>query len=266
MLKELVILVISCDSYSDVWKPFFDIKAHFWPDCPYRTYLGTNELDFDYPGVSVVKSGPDEAWADNVRKHLASIEEDYVLVFLEDFFMCEKVITADIAAAFEIALRTDADLLSLRFPTLGGQFDPGEIGVYNIDPAGEYCISTSIAIWKKDALAGLLKPGYSAWDFEVKNSAQANSEGRMPGRFLSLDRNLFKCLNGVWRRKWVPSTLRFYRSIGIYIDTGKRSLMSLDDRIWEYFKSLGRSKLSESTRVKIKRIATILGFGHRFVS
>jgi hypothetical protein len=264
--NRLAIYVISCDNYRDVWKPFFELFDRFWPDCPYKKYLGTNNADFDHPGVTVVKAGPDTTWADNARKHLENIEEEYVLAFLEDFFLCEKVDSSEIAEAFSIVKRCDADLLSLRYPMLGALFNPDEPGVYEIDPNTEYCISTSIAIWKKSKLISLLKPGYSAWDFEVKNSSQANAERSMPGRFLSLDKNLFFILNGIWRRKWVPSTVRFCRSIGIKIDTSKRPRMSLSDGAWELLKKYGRSVFSTDTRANLKRVVSKIGFAHRFIS
>ena len=39
MTSDSAILILSCDKFSDLWKPFFDLFWKYWPDCPYNVYL-----------------------------------------------------------------------------------------------------------------------------------------------------------------------------------------------------------------------------------
>jgi len=262
---HLAILVISCDNYHDVWKPFFDLLTKFWPDCPYPVYLGTNEKDFSYPGVRVVKAGKDSSWAENVRKHLDQIEEEYVLTFLEDFYIARTVDTSLVENALALTIRDKIDTFSMILPKKGLPYN-GERNVFHIDPKMEYCLNTSIAIRKKKVFFDLLKPGYSAWDFEVKNSAEVNRTGTFPGIFVTSGEDYFHCLNGIWRRKWVPGSVRFCERLGIAVDTSHRPFMSWNDTVWEYFKRNGRQLLPVSLRKMLKRLLIKIGFSRKFVS
>ena len=40
---KLAILVLSCDGYTDLWRPFFENFKKKWGDCPYDIYLLTNK-------------------------------------------------------------------------------------------------------------------------------------------------------------------------------------------------------------------------------
>lgn len=265
MKGNLAILVISCDNYRDVWKPFFELFSKFWPDCPYRLYLGSNKADFEYPDVTVVKSGEDISWADNVRKYLAQIDEEYVLTFLEDFFICRPVPTAAIESAFKTMVKDHIDLFSFTLPKKGEPFPQSE-NVYYIDPRAEYCVNTAIAIRAKNAFLTLLKPGYSAWDFEVKNSKQVNEAGSFPGVFVTSGIDYFPLLNGIWRGKWVPGSVRFCRRVGIDVDTSVRPFMEPNERIWEFAKGTGRRLMNPSIRRMLKRLLIRFGHSRRFVS
>jgi hypothetical protein len=39
---NLAVIVVSCDLYSDVWKPFFTLFFKYWNDCPFPVYLTSN--------------------------------------------------------------------------------------------------------------------------------------------------------------------------------------------------------------------------------
>jgi len=266
--RKLAVLVISFDNYRDVWRPFFDLFTRFWPDCPYRLYLGTNKEDFNYPGVTVIKSGADISWADNVRNYLSQIEEDYVLTFLDDYFLSQPVQSEAIAIkkALEIVLRDGIDVFSFTRPNISNQYRD-EADVYFIDPHSEYCVNTAVAIRKKQAFLSLLKPGFSAWDFEIKNSRDVNESGIFPGLFVTSGQYYFRSLkNGIWRGKWVRSSVRFCQHLGIVVDTTHRPFMSKSDVIWEFAKENGRKILHPSLRRLVKKILVKLGFSKRFVS
>ncbi|MHB9153671.1 MAG: hypothetical protein ACYC2S_13530 [Spirochaetales bacterium] len=265
MKEKLAVLVISCDNYRDTWKPFFDLFAKFWPDCPYRLYLGTNKEDFIHPRVTVLKSGEDISWADNVQSYLRQVGENYVLTFLDDFFISRPVSTKAIENAFQLVLRDGIDLFSLTRPMKGERYKD-EQDVYFIDPHADYCVNTSIAIRNKDVFNVLLKPGFTAWDFEVRNSSEVKQKGAFPGVFVASGHDCFYCKNGIWRRKWVLSTVLFCRRLGISIDTSMRPFMSISDIVWEFFKVNGRKLLPSALRRYLKRIMIKLGFSHRFVS
>ena len=91
---NVAVLVVSCDHYADLWLPFFHLFKRFWPDCPYSVYLLTNEKDFQFPDVSVIRTGIDVSWSDNLKMGLQQIREKYILMIIDDLFLLKPVDTA----------------------------------------------------------------------------------------------------------------------------------------------------------------------------
>ena len=90
--NNVTILVNSCDLYEDAWNPFFILLGKQWPKCPYRILLNTENKSFKYENIEVLNTG-DEVWSKRVINALNTIETEYVLFFLEDFFLMSKVQT-----------------------------------------------------------------------------------------------------------------------------------------------------------------------------
>jgi hypothetical protein len=62
MSNDLSILVNSCDSYDDLWEPYFSLFHVQWADCPYPVYLNTetkryNRSDMKIETINFNKSG-----------------------------------------------------------------------------------------------------------------------------------------------------------------------------------------------------------------
>ena len=43
-MKDVSVLVMSCDAYSDIWEAFNTLFKRYW-DCPYKVYFGTETKD-----------------------------------------------------------------------------------------------------------------------------------------------------------------------------------------------------------------------------
>src|SRR5438270_12060517 len=81
------VLVLSCDSYSDLWRPFFTLFWRHWPDCPLDVYLGTNSTRYEDARVCSLNAGRGEPWSKRLRYFLNQMDSRYVLIMLEDFFL-----------------------------------------------------------------------------------------------------------------------------------------------------------------------------------
>jgi len=103
LTNNIPLLVISCDKYADVWKPFFHVFRSRWPDCPFPVYLGTNHLECNEPGVTTINVGDDKDWASGVIKMLDHLDSSQVILFLEDFFFVETVDSTAVLRLVKIA-------------------------------------------------------------------------------------------------------------------------------------------------------------------
>ena len=83
-MKNMAILVCSCDKYEDVWNPMFEMFYKFWPDCPYDVYLLSNNKTYNHDRVKTITTGDDVSWSKAFRKAINEINEEYVLIIMED--------------------------------------------------------------------------------------------------------------------------------------------------------------------------------------
>ena len=171
MAESIPILVASCDAYADLWRPFFTIFFREWTDCPFPVHLGTNHLHYDDPRVTMVNIGDDTSWTAGVASMLRRIGSEHVILFLEDFFLEDRVDTDRIRRLVDIArveglacLRLVAHM-PLAVKPVCEVPDYPDLGVIEQDVA--YRVSAQVAIWRTESLLRLLVPGANAWEFEL---------------------------------------------------------------------------------------------------
>jgi hypothetical protein len=220
MQGKPAILVPSCDKYADLWKPFFTLFRKFWPDCPYPVYLISNKSVFEDSRVRTVLVGRDVSWSDNLFKALSGINYDYVLLFLDDLFLVDYVDTGQVVRVLDWAIRSQVRYIRLNscqkpdYPCndIAGIVSPGTI----------YRTSTVASAWEKQMLLTLLRPGESAWDFEIKGTIRSDEfDG-----FYSTWENCFPVINGVIKGKWLPFAVKKIESLGANIDLSRRPIMT----------------------------------------
>lgn len=173
------ILVLSCDRYSDAWRPFFELFSRYWKDCPFPVYLGTNEQGFDFPGVNVIQSGAPRNWSDDTLSILRQMKEEYVIVLLEDYFLQSKVDNAWLQRCLDFTRDRNAPFMRIasfrrdHFPMYAYDVikENPHFGVSRKDAM--YRINLQAAIWKRQAFMELIKPGESPWEFEVNGSIRS---------------------------------------------------------------------------------------------
>ena len=50
MTKDIALLIISCDKYSDCWEPFSECMERFWPEFASDMYLCTEIKESNIKG------------------------------------------------------------------------------------------------------------------------------------------------------------------------------------------------------------------------
>jgi len=224
MNTECSVLIPSCDSYSDLWEPFFTLFERFWPDCPFPVYLGNNSLSFERAGVRLIHSSQGNNWTNRVRDHLKAIDTPYVLLMLEDFFLRHRVRTDRILAGLDVLAARDGRLLRLHprprpSVRLAGWPEAGSI------PVGTpYRVSTQAAIWRRETILSLMRDSESIWQFEIRGTER--SAAFSDGFFSFWDSVLPYDHHVVERGKWFPRDARYFKAQNIGCDLARRPVMS----------------------------------------
>jgi hypothetical protein len=226
--KTIPILVVSCDKYSDLWKPFFTIFRKRWSDCPYKVYLGTNHLKYEDHDVTSICVGDDVDWASNLHRMLDQLNSDRVIMFLEDFLLIREVDTEEVQKMVKIAQDNSVDCLRLipRPRPWGKPICADNLGI--IEPGEDYRISTQVALWNVDLLRKIAIPGFSAWDFEVYGTLLSE---RLPGKYWGVLEAVIDYRHGVERGNWLEQGLEICREAEVRVDLTQRSIMTETERV-----------------------------------
>lgn len=222
--SEVAVVVCSCDKYADAWSPFFTLFFRYWPDCPAKIFLITNELSFDHRRVTSLRMGPDVNWSRTFANALRLVESRLVVVLMEDYLLFRPIDNGRIQSLIDVMTKMGAACMRL-YPDPGGDVQlTGAKDVCLISERAEFRVSLQAALWDREALIGLVKDGENAWDFEIKGTERSR---HMLKPFLSVcgttkDAALPYYCTGIVRGKWMPGAVLLCRKEGIDVDLKAR--------------------------------------------
>jgi hypothetical protein len=246
--NRIAMLVVSCDPYSDLWEPCFRLLDKYWPERSFDVYLMTNFADFEWPGVRVIKVGQDVSYSDNLRKAVAQIPEEWILIWLEDLLISSPVNSDRVISIIRAGQRRGAGYvkLSCEMPLSYDSASTDELGPL---PKGiRYRAAIGATLYHRSTLLRLLTPGASAWQLDKSNACD-----ELPEEFLALTVESAKrppapYVNSLVKGRWSFSAVSFLRSEGLAAHLGNRRRESIAGRV--YGKMFGlRLALLRSLRV-----------------
>ena len=267
--KELSILIIAYDGYSDIWKDCVKLLQMNWPDCSHRILFINNEKDISFDGVEVVHAGRDAEWSKKVQLGLELSNTKYVCILLEDFLVGDRIDNQVIQDTIKYIDKHGIRYYkTVNMSRAGKNRDPvydNKNYLHIIPASDEYGISMQAAIWERNYLTALVgKENYNAWQFEFDrvNEAKGHDDSPNPGCVFD-DRNIFKLQHGIIQGKYLPGTIRYFKKRGITLNV-QREIMSYDSYYRYKGISLVKSMIPRKRRDAVKRLMEKLGV--KFVS
>lgn len=175
------ILILSWDGYSFLWKPFFLEFYKYFPEAKkHNVRLVTGGIkNFNFNNVIHHKLGSDFGPMMNLKKSLSFVESDYVLVFVDDFFLHKKVSYESLIKTYNFLKNEKYDFCNfvrMNFEILpllskAKIFDQ----LYSVKSSIPYCTSLGVGMWKSKSLFKIIDDDENAWDFERKSFMRASS-------------------------------------------------------------------------------------------
>jgi hypothetical protein len=220
MDTDCTILILSCDKYADLWKPFFQQFHKHWKDCPYPVVLGSNTVVYKNKKVRTILSGPDSDWSTSLLSILQQIETPYVFLWLDDIFPISDVRTKRFADALASLGKNDGvHMHMMPTPKPDEQLANGKYGVYK--KGAPYRVN-SVGFWGVAALRNLLLPGESPWSFEIMGSYRSSFTD---GFYCSM-KPLFERLHVIEKGKIFQDAHEYCQKHGIPLDLSKRPILA----------------------------------------
>lgn len=253
MKNDTSVLVISCDKYSDLWKPFFTLFWQYWPINTSKVYLGSNFLKYKDSRVKTITIGEDKSWSQGLLDMVSRIDTPFIILMLEDFFLREPVNINDIFMCVEALKNLDGNMLRLvprprpYKPVKGYPF----LGY--IKSTSPFRVSTQGTLWRKSALLSLIKDGESIWEFELNGTERSRDD---KGYYCVWKPVLTYEHHVIERGKWFRSEARKFGAMNIGCDFSRRPMMSMKETfIWHIKKliSYPQSLVPWLLRQKIKK-------------
>lgn len=220
MPNKFAILVVSCDSYSDLWGNYFQSFEKNW-GFSNKVYLMSNFTDFKHEKVSVLKIGEDKSWSQNLFNALNMIDEEVVLMTLEDLFLIDKIDHKNMDYLIRRFISEDMNYLRLN-PTPGPDGPVDKDGIGEVDPMNYYRASTIMSLWNRKVLIQLLAGHETAWEFELYGSRRSFGIG---GWYASSKFNT-PFVNLVIKGKYELVAYNTLRNLG-YLPSNQRKKMSV---------------------------------------
>lgn len=230
MNNKVTVLINSCDLYKSAWEPFLELFLIQWPDCPYDFVINSETLDYTGKIKNVKAVHPDDkamTWTQRFRYVLNHIESEYILFFIEDYFVLKPVNTR----VFEHAVKVMDENPNVGMISLASTQKTG-IKTYDYEDNDFYSrkIDEKNLIWcrtnlyRKDYLLKLLRDHETIWNFESYASYRAM---KLPYIILQQNNNSPETFTfsvkvengiGITRRKWLKGNIDLFKEYNIDVD------------------------------------------------
>ncbi|MCR5690193.1 MAG: hypothetical protein K6G71_08085 [Clostridiales bacterium] len=231
--RQLTILLTSCDAYSDAWEPFFCLWRKYWPSCDYPFILNSETKTFhsEHFQVNSFCGGKDLAWSKRLKLCLKTVNTEYVLLCLEDYFLQAPVNTEVFDAALK-AMNENEKIGVVQFAIdIPTKYDGNiEINHY-FSPVPKYQkdrnngrIFCVLSLYRTKYLKKLLQAKESPWEFEIFGSLRSQYYREI---ILRENDNHPRCFSyyiepkygyAISRGKWLPKNRELFEENGIEVD------------------------------------------------
>ena len=250
MSNDLGILVLSCDKFCDLWRPYFSLFQEYY-DGSSQVYLGSNTITFEGDKITTIYSGEDTDWSTSCRNILRQIPNKYILLLLEDIFITSKIDSDKINQHLQYMKDNKAKHIHLApTPKPDKWVLDQEFGVY--EKGAPYRVNV-VGYWDKEYLLSLLLDGESPWDFEIKGSYRtAYDDG-----FYCLQKPLFSSVHILEKGRWLPEAVNYNKKHNTSLEIEKRPILSshtnFKSNLQEYYFNL-MVKIPWKFRVKLMNV------------
>lgn len=158
------IVVLSCDERAKYWDIFFKLKSRYWKECPYPIYLVSESLKHRrYRTINI--NSP--IWTKRFREALKQVDEDYVIILLEDYFLRQIVDQERLSTVTKI-ITQNPNIATFNFERNYREALPCAFDGWLKQKNNQvYLNSTQPSIWNKQILMDRLREDQDPWQWEL---------------------------------------------------------------------------------------------------
>lgn len=237
MIHDYSIIISSCDKFSDLWEMHFKLLLEHWKGKKPDIFLITDKPTLrQYDGVEILVFDGD--MPTRLCKACEVIDNKYVLITLDDYFLISDVYGSNIERLIKLVEKNQIDYLRIYDRRYAKKKHYKSIDcLEKIDLSQKYALSLYPAIWNKHFFAKCVDKDVSPWAFEPELTEKAI---KYNARCFSNNSGVFEILDVVRKGKVLHKANRYF--IKNKIDIGERPVIewryeikqSIADFIWWY--------------------------------
>lgn len=197
-MKDVSLLISSCDKYEEIWLPFFSLLDKYWTDHPKPSYILTETKKCSYKDVVTLNST--KSWSDRLLYALEEIRTEYVIFFLDDFFLMDYVDRDELTRVYSI-MKNNPDIAVFYFKHSTPQRSTKDEfnGYINMDISLKYIVNFQVGLWRTAALKQVIESGRSPWEIEENSAPSILPEWRF---FCPIKGSFTNCKDDVFPYLW----------------------------------------------------------------
>ena len=139
----------------------------------------------NYVKLDETQVGGSSAWSKYLKEYFESIDDEYVIFALDDFFLCKELDQTVFDVLFE-EMKSNNKVVCSKLG-ISPAYRPHEyevikenkgVEVFYLNSNAPYSSSTQYCIWERSGLIDLLSHTQDAWSFELSGSDYLNSTGQ----------------------------------------------------------------------------------------
>lgn len=234
LLEKVSVLICSCDSYEDLWYPFFTLYKKYWTIPTLNLYLNTETKEYSYDGLNINcihSRHKEDLYGARMIHALSQIDTEYVIPLLDDFFLRKPVDSTHIERIIEW-MENDKTIVCFNQDCLETDFDwdtESYSGYKRLPPGTDYTLNMQAAVWRRKKLIKYWKKKVSPWEWELYSNVSTFLELNDKFYGVTTLKNSFCDYGfnregmGVFRGKWVEyDVIPLFSREGILVDYSKR--------------------------------------------
>lgn len=177
--KDITIVVNSCDKFKDAWEPFFTLLDKYWVDHPHKVLLNSETIEYDGSAeyVKTVLNPDNRSWSGRIRNTVKQVETEFVLFFLEDYFIWDYVNESIFNEALQLMQEDDKTGAVIfhgvsRDEKFNTKFGSDSVFVEqktNLISRAHVCVT----LFRKDFLLKMLYTDENPWRYERESYARS---------------------------------------------------------------------------------------------
>lgn len=233
--KIATIMLCTCDSYEDLWPAFFKLLMKNWSDLPFKVLLNTETKSYNYDGVDIFTLPNREkanftTYGSRMREHIKSIDTEYTIIMLDDFFIRRKVNTDAVYSIIDIMTKEPDVAVTYLTPSINNCSRPYKdySSIEVMDKYAMYKLNMQAAIWRTRKLLEYWDDSDNPWTWEMFANYTTFLSSDVFLQIKSFDLSpVYYGYNpdgmGVFRGKWVKDdVVPLFQENGIEVDYSKR--------------------------------------------